>query len=68
MTTAYLYSPVFLEHEEEGHPESPERLEAIMRVLRETGVLSRLTALEPIPRESPLSVAAKPKRAKVKSA
>ena len=49
MTTAYLYSPVFLEHEEEGHPESPERLEAIMRVLRETAVLSRLTPLEPFP-------------------
>lgn len=49
MTTAYLYSPVFLEHEESGHPESPERLREIMRVLKETGVLPRLTALDPIP-------------------
>jgi len=49
MTTAYLYSPVFLEHAEEGHPESPERLRTIMRVLSETGVLPRLTALEPMP-------------------
>lgn len=49
MTTAYLYSPIFLEHKEVGHPESPERLQEIMRVLRETGVLPRLTALEPIP-------------------
>jgi len=48
MTTAYLYSPVFLEHEEEGHPESPERLTQILRVLKETGVLPRLAALEPV--------------------
>ena len=48
MTTAYLYSPVFLEHEEEGHPESPERLRQIMRVLKTTGVLPRLTRLEPV--------------------
>ena len=49
MTTAYLYSPIFLEHEEEYHPESPDRLREIMRVLNETNLLSRLTALEPIP-------------------
>lgn len=49
MTTAYLYSPVFLEHAEDGHSESPERLRAVMRVLKETGVLPRLTALDPIP-------------------
>ncbi len=49
MTTAYLYSPVFLEHEEEGHPESPERLREIMHVLEETNLLPRLIALEPIP-------------------
>ncbi len=48
MTTAYLYSPVFLEHEELGHPESPERLRAILRALDETGVRSRLVPLEPI--------------------
>ena len=48
MTTAYLYSPIFLEHEEFGHPESPERLRAVMRTLQGTGVLPRLTALEPI--------------------
>jgi acetoin utilization deacetylase AcuC-like enzyme len=48
MTTAYLYSPVFLEHCEEGHPESPERLEQILRVLKTTGVLPRLAALEPV--------------------
>lgn len=49
MTTAYLYSPVFLEHKERGHPESPERLRVILDTLAETGLLARLTALEPVP-------------------
>ena len=49
MTTAYLYSSVFLEHEEYAHPESPGRLREIMRVLSATKVLSRLVALEPLP-------------------
>ena len=49
MTTAHLYSPIFLEHEEDGHPESPARLRQILRVLKEDGVLPRLTALEPVP-------------------
>ncbi len=49
MTTAYVYAPLFLAHQELDHPESPERLQEIMRVLRETGLLARLVALEPIP-------------------
>ena len=49
MKTALLYSPVFLEHKEEGHPESPERLRTTMRVLKETGILARLVALDPVP-------------------
>ncbi|MEW5717533.1 MAG: histone deacetylase [Chloroflexota bacterium] len=49
MTTAYLYSPVFLEHKQAGHPEAPERLIAILDTLEETGLRARLTALEPIP-------------------
>lgn len=49
MTTGYLYSPVFLEHVEPGHPESPERLTAILRALDETGVRARLVALDPLP-------------------
>lgn len=49
MTTALLYSPSFLAHQEPGHPESPERLQAIWRVLEQTGLLARLVALEPIP-------------------
>jgi acetoin utilization deacetylase AcuC-like enzyme len=48
MTTAYLYSPVFLEHQEYGHPESPKRLTAIWDTLTETDLAPRLTALEPI--------------------
>jgi acetoin utilization deacetylase AcuC-like enzyme len=47
MTTGYLYSPVFLEHKEEEHPEAPERLEEILRVLQNTGILARLVAIEP---------------------
>jgi acetoin utilization deacetylase AcuC-like enzyme len=49
MTTAYLYSPVFLEHEEPGHPESPERLRQVMQALDDSGVLSRIVALAPVP-------------------
>jgi acetoin utilization deacetylase AcuC-like enzyme len=49
MATAYLYSPVFLEHKKLGHPESPERLQAILRLLNETGLVSRLKPLDPIP-------------------
>ncbi len=48
MKTAFLYSPVFLEHTEEDHPESPERLQAVMRGLKETHLLPRLVALEPV--------------------
>lgn len=47
MNTAYTYSPVFLEHEEPGHPESPARLKAIMAALDESGLRPRLTSLEP---------------------
>ncbi len=49
MTTGYLYSPLFLEHAEPGHPESPERLAETMRLLKERGLLSRLTPLDAVP-------------------
>jgi acetoin utilization deacetylase AcuC-like enzyme len=49
MNLAYLYSPIFLEHSERGHPESPQRLEAIMEVLTDTGLLARMKAIEPTP-------------------
>jgi acetoin utilization deacetylase AcuC-like enzyme len=48
LKTAYVYSPVFLEHEEEGHPESPERLTAIMNELETSQLLRHLVALEPV--------------------
>jgi acetoin utilization deacetylase AcuC-like enzyme len=49
MNLGYLYSPTFLEHAQVGHPESPQRLEAILQVLEDTGLLKRMTSLEPEP-------------------
>ncbi|MBI3740906.1 MAG: histone deacetylase, partial [Chloroflexi bacterium] len=49
ISTAYLYSPLFLQHQTADHPESPERLRAIMRALADANLLSRLIALEPQP-------------------
>lgn len=49
MTTGYLYSPLFLEHAEQDHPESPDRLIAIMNVLAESGLLARLVSIQPTP-------------------
>ncbi len=49
MTTAYLYALLFLEHSEHGHPESPERLRAIMNALDATALRARLVPLEPAP-------------------
>lgn len=42
-TTGYLYSPVFLEHQQAGHPECSERLAATYSGLEESGLLSHLT-------------------------
>ena len=33
MTTAYVYHPLYLQHEQWGHPESPERLKRTMATL-----------------------------------
>jgi acetoin utilization deacetylase AcuC-like enzyme len=49
MKLGYLYSPTFLEHAEAGHPESPQRLEAVLQVLEDKGLLKRMSALEPQP-------------------
>lgn len=49
MKLGYLYSPIFLEHAEVGHPESPQRLEAILQVLEDTGLLKQMTPLVPQP-------------------
>lgn len=44
------YSPTFLEHDTgESHPESIQRLEAILREFRNTGILDRLLTWEPSP-------------------
>jgi len=44
---ALVYDPVFLEHATGGHPESSERLQAILRLLQERGEYSRLRQLTP---------------------
>jgi len=46
----WVYSDVFLEHDMgPGHPESPQRLAALVRHLEETGLASELTKIEPRP-------------------
>jgi len=41
----YVYDPLYLEHQSPGHPEGPERLEAIMERLEEAGLLKRMVAI-----------------------
>src|SRR3972149_6211243 len=43
----YVPDPLYLEHEMPGPPESPARLQAIISHLEESGVLARLTKIEP---------------------
>ena len=46
--TGLVYHPAFLEHDMgPGHPESPNRLRAIMQQLEESGTAARLTRIEP---------------------
>ena len=49
MTTAYCYDPLFLEHDLSGHPESRARLERIMEILGDEGLLDRMTLVPPRP-------------------
>jgi acetoin utilization deacetylase AcuC-like enzyme len=49
MSTAYVYDPVYLEHNLPSHPENARRLERILAVLRDEEMLPRLTLLEPRP-------------------
>lgn len=50
--TGFVYDPRFLEHDMgHGHPESPERLRAILARLESGGILERLTPIEPKPAE-----------------
>ncbi|MBA2253036.1 MAG: histone deacetylase [Nitrospirales bacterium] len=48
--TGFVYHPQYLEHDMgAGHPESPDRLRAIISRLENSGVLSRLVRIEPSP-------------------
>jgi acetoin utilization deacetylase AcuC-like enzyme len=48
--TGFLYHRAYLEHEMgSSHPESPRRLTSIVRRLQESGVLTRLEQLDPVP-------------------
>lgn len=49
MRVGYIYSPVYLKHSAAGHPEAPQRLEAILQVWQDTHLLDELTAIEPTP-------------------
>jgi acetoin utilization deacetylase AcuC-like enzyme len=53
MATGYVYDPIYLEHDLRGHPENRQRLERILHVLEQYGVLGRLTSIPaaPISRE-----------------
>jgi acetoin utilization deacetylase AcuC-like enzyme len=46
MTTAYVYDPLYLKHDEPTHPENSRRLEQTMQHLQEVGLLERLQSLE----------------------
>ncbi len=43
----YAYDPLFLDHEAPGHPESPNRLRAIMAHLETQGLLRRMARVAP---------------------
>lgn len=46
--TGFVYHPAYLEHDMgAGHPESPDRLRAIMHQLDQSGTAARLTNIEP---------------------
>ena len=49
MTTAYVYHPIYLEHDQPGHPESRVRLEQVNRALDDSGMRRRIELLEPKP-------------------
>ena len=47
-TTGLIYDPRYLEHDMgAGHPESPNRLRAIMQRLEQSGTLATLTRIDP---------------------
>ena len=52
--TLYCYDPLFLEHDLPGHPESRMRLERVMEVLAEAGLLERMRLSRSGPPDDPL--------------
>ena len=49
MATGYVYHPIYLKHDTGQHVEVAARLEAVMAHLEETGLISRLSLIEPRP-------------------
>jgi acetoin utilization deacetylase AcuC-like enzyme len=49
MDTAYVYDPIYLEHDLPSHPENARRLKHILSTLENDGMLARLRSLEPRP-------------------
>jgi acetoin utilization deacetylase AcuC-like enzyme len=49
MRTAYVYDPIYLEHDLPSHPENARRLTHILDALEKEGVLARLSLLQPRP-------------------
>ena len=47
MTVAFVTNPNHYQHFTTGHPESPERLEVVLALLRESGLRERLPEIEP---------------------
>jgi len=47
--TAIVYDPIFLKHDQPGHPESAKRLEAIMNKISDFGLLKKITQLNSRP-------------------
>jgi len=47
MSVGFVTNPNHVHRAAEGHPEAPERLEAALTLLRECGLLDRLTPIEP---------------------
>ena len=45
MSVGYAYAPIFDQHDTGDHPERAERLAAILRYLRQNGLLERLTPM-----------------------
>ena len=49
MATGFIYHPVYLEHNQAGHPENAGRLERTLEVLGQAGILEKLIRVDPRP-------------------